>query len=442
MLTALGFTTKGSRLSHAELDQNFIDLYNMQQAALKGLAEYDANKTYPLGAAAVYGGKIYQATASTTGVWNPAVWHEIPTPAASFGFPTWDNAATYALNDYVEYNLRLFRSIAAGNAGHNPETSPAWWVEVSPSAAPIIPSWAAGLYTRGQLVWFGNKAYRCAPATLDSSSFLPELDNQQWQPLDEPKFPRVWVASAGSYNLHAYDQFMHVDSTDGVVHFTLNTIMRYSKLELLHHGGQGLVLLAPDGYTINGEPFVTISEATLITVFQPYNSNYTMINSQEGGTVTQVAIDLTNYVNPGGIDAAGAVDFSVPSTAYTDQGLAYDDQVIDADRPYVRQGKKDIQVLELLVPGPNSGDQYFCALRGVPVNVGTVRLRLHPGVGNDNLVLVDQDDAAAPTIPAGAVPLRLRNDAQAVLSGAEGDFIDLSYDASQNMWFQTGGMSL
>jgi hypothetical protein len=167
-----------------------------------------------------------------------------------------------------------------------------------------------------------------------------------------------------------------------------------------------------------------------------------MINSQEGGFVAQVAVDLTTTAPFGGTTASSAQAFSVPSSAFTDAGLSYDDQTIDADRPYVRQGQKDIQLLELLVPGPNSGDQYFCALRGVPVNVGMVRLRLQPGMGNDNLVLVDQDDPATPTVPAGAVPLRLRNDAQAVLSGEEGDFIDLAYDASQNMWFQTGGMSL
>jgi hypothetical protein len=443
-LAAPGFTTKGAPLSHAEGDTNLIELYQLLQALPPGLATYDPTKTYPAGTAVIHQGQIYQATTQATGPWNPALWVAVPTPVPA-AFPTWDNAATYALDDDVSYNLRLYRSLANGNTGNAPDTNPALWVELSPSDAPFIPDWVDGdLYSANQVVVRGGRIWRVNPARTTpfvstNATWAAEVDALSWMPLEAPQPHGVLISD---YTALPTDTLLRVDTTTAPITITLPDVIQAGKLEILRVAGTHPISLeTPGGQTLNGQPSGASIEAALISIYHPFNNNYTMINSQEGGTVTQVSIDLTGYVNTGGIDAAGAVDLSVFSTAYTDQGLAYDDQVIDADRPFVRKAQKDIQVLELRVPGPNSGDQYFCALRGVPVNVGTVRLRLHPGVGNDNLVLVDQDDAAAPTIPAGAVPLRLRNDAQAVLSGAEGDFIDLTYDATQNMWFQTGGMS-
>lgn len=255
ILEYLGFATKGSRLTHAELDQNFIDLYALQQAALKGLQQYNPATTYPAGSCAVYDGKIWQAGVTATGSWDALKWQEVPTPNAGLGFAAWSNTATYAADAYVEYNLKLYRSLQAGNTGNTPASAPSWWVEVSASTAPSIPNYGDGLYTRGQVVWRLGKAWRCMVAQLQSSgaTFEDELLAGQWQPLDRPPNASLnAVLPAGTHTAQPYEELILADTSSGAVTLTLPATLWYRQLRVVNVGTGTLSLQPPAGSTLNG----------------------------------------------------------------------------------------------------------------------------------------------------------------------------------------------
>jgi hypothetical protein len=156
-------------------------------------------------------------------------------------------------------------------------------------------------------------------------------------------------------------------------------------------------------------------------------------NVSGGAAAEHVAAEL--IIDPLDYAAAGlayeAAGDPLGGTVYTANGCTIDTLVLD-------------------IPA-QPADTFYNGLSGVPVNVRRVQIRCVPAAGDPaptgRIIFIDEDNTAS-NYPAGYT-LRLQNngvdDANAILSHVEKDYIELQFDRNDGvhggLWFQTGGMS-
>lgn len=138
-------------------DQQFADLidslaHRTEDASLFGAGEYDPSATYTAGTIASFNGRLYEANQTTTGAFDPLHWGAFPIRAKESGLLEWDNASTYSANDLVRWYSKVYRSLAGGNLGNQPDTNPGDWQLTLTIGADPVQEWVAGLYLYGHMV--------------------------------------------------------------------------------------------------------------------------------------------------------------------------------------------------------------------------------------------------------------------------------------------------
>lgn len=110
---------------------------------------------YGLNAYAYYNSILYQSGV-TNNIGNVPPLSGGGAPSADWIFvvaaSTWVNSTTYANSDAVMYDGTLYQSIASGNTGNEPDTSPTFWTVVL-----AIPTWSSSTtYASGDYVFWAN----------------------------------------------------------------------------------------------------------------------------------------------------------------------------------------------------------------------------------------------------------------------------------------------
>lgn len=153
-----------------------------------GLSEYDPIRSYAAGQGTFRQGKIYQALQNATGAFTALHWRDITKQVLSTGFPLWDNLTVWGLGVYVERNVRLFKSLQAGNVGQDPLTAIAWWTEISTNNGTFGNYWQPGLYGYQHVVrWFDVSKgelglMECTvPTGFISDDISSELQEGKWR---------------------------------------------------------------------------------------------------------------------------------------------------------------------------------------------------------------------------------------------------------------------
>jgi hypothetical protein len=157
--------------------------YNRLEEQL-GLLRWQPGRAYAQDELTYRAGRLYiSSIADNTGNQpenSPSAW--APVTLGSGDPPNlslWDNTATYAQDDYVEYQAQFYRSLQDNNTGHPPDSSPTWWQPVS-GAQGFGEPYQPNLYvTAGRVVRYGNRLWE-AQASFLTSSFSTELSNGQW----------------------------------------------------------------------------------------------------------------------------------------------------------------------------------------------------------------------------------------------------------------------
>lgn len=141
-----------------------------------GLTTYrDQGRGYLAGEATIYAGQLYVANQDTAGPFVAAHWSPLSpaTQAASAAFDEWDNATTYAEEDVVLLDQRIWQSLQNGNTGNVPTSTPAYWVEISPAPAGVSLVAERTFYPAGSLVIMEGALHHVTVATLTGAAPLP-----------------------------------------------------------------------------------------------------------------------------------------------------------------------------------------------------------------------------------------------------------------------------
>ncbi len=100
-------------------------------------------------------------------------------------YAAWAVGTTYAAGNVVTYNNLAYVSLAGSNVGHEPDTSPTYWVQVNPLLAPAYYN-ALTTYSIGQFV------------TLSGTNYVSLVNNNTGN--TPSSSPSDWVAqAAGTY---------------------------------------------------------------------------------------------------------------------------------------------------------------------------------------------------------------------------------------------------
>lgn len=97
------------------------------------------------------------------------------TSGGAGGFEAWDNAVTYQLNDIVEHNNLLYRSLIVDNIGNNPTIETTLWEQVD-----FIRYWNAAIsYGAGDLVYYSDNLYLSLQAS--NQNYNPVIRMDYWR---------------------------------------------------------------------------------------------------------------------------------------------------------------------------------------------------------------------------------------------------------------------
>jgi hypothetical protein len=89
-------------------------------------------------------------------------------------FPVWKTATAYAVNDRIQYGVKLYKCVQAHTSQDDwtPDVTPALWIVVSVEEWPewVQPTGAHDAYNTGDRVSHINKHWEC---TIDNNVYEP-----------------------------------------------------------------------------------------------------------------------------------------------------------------------------------------------------------------------------------------------------------------------------
>lgn len=169
----------GYKPTETDYDHVFDSHLNLtDDADLLGLRAFDATRAYAAGLAVVYNGLVYVALVNVSaGAFNPSNWQALGAPNGQSSFAAYDPNETYAVDDFVEYGLRIWKSLQNGNLAQLPGSAPLWWVEVSQNRLTEIPAYATGAWPLGAMMEYDYRLWR-ATASHVAATTDPTADIQ------------------------------------------------------------------------------------------------------------------------------------------------------------------------------------------------------------------------------------------------------------------------
>lgn len=189
-------TTNGNKeITGAQINEILTDFAGSIPFRLSdaGLGFHINTVNYQLGQSVIFSGEIFSSNVTNNiGAFDPAKWNSMggAAPVSNLDLDLYDNGTSYAINDFVESDLKAFISLQNGNQGNDPASSPAFWQQVTANSGAFGNVHVVGAYSQTDVVRFDNRLWELTVATpagspFNSTDIEAEIANGDWTQLQD-----------------------------------------------------------------------------------------------------------------------------------------------------------------------------------------------------------------------------------------------------------------